>query len=215
MATKPKRPIDDRLLDTAIDQFGRKGLEGASTRAIAAAARTAMSSITYHYGGKDGLHIAAARHIGQQIGARMAAALGGQPNPSDLSPEAAVDAVLGMVDGFLGLMLAPESAPWARFIVREQLEPTKAFTILWEQFMKPLSGRLVALTERAGAGRWDAQESRLRALTMIGQLLVFRVARATALAMTQWDDIGATEAAAIRRVAHANVRAILSAGKSS
>ena len=215
MANKPKRPIDDRLLDTAIDQFGRKGLEGASTRAIAAAAKTAMSSITYHYGSKDGLHVAAARHIGQQIGARMAAALQGQPDPSALSPAAAIDAVLAMVDGFLGLMLSPESAPWARFIVREQLEPTQAFTILWEQFMKPLSGRLVVLTERAGAGRWDAQQSRLRALTLVGQLLVFRVARATALAMTEWEDIGPAEAAAIRNVVHANVRAILSRGPES
>lgn len=215
MPAKPKRPIDDRLLDTAIDQFGRKGLEGASTRAIAAAAKTAMSSITYHYGGKDGLHVAAARHIGQQIGARMAAALSGQPDPSDLSPQAAIDAVLAMVDGFLGLMLAPESAPWARFIVREQIEPSRAFTLLWDQFMKPLSTRLVALTERAGAGRWDAQESRLRALTIVGQLLVFRVARATALAVTQWDDVGPAEAAAIRRVVHANVCAILSRGMKS
>src|SRR5580693_10282184 len=67
--------IDDRLLDTAINQFGRKGIEGASTRAIATAAGTTMSAITYHYGSKQGLYLAAARHIAEQMGARMAPAL--------------------------------------------------------------------------------------------------------------------------------------------
>jgi AcrR family transcriptional regulator len=209
-AKKPKRPIDYRLLDTAIDQFGRKGLEGASTRAIAAAARTAMSSITYHYGSKEGLHLAAARHIGQQIGARMGAGLAGQPDPGGMTAAAALEAVLGMTDAFLGLLLSPESASWARFIVREQLEPTPAFRVLWDEFMQPLSARLVSLVGRAGAGRWDAEETRVRALALIGQLLVFRVARATVLALSGWSDVGPAEAAQIRAVAHSHVRATLS-----
>src|SRR5215472_19361062 len=71
----PAPSIDDRLLDTAVDHFGRRGIDGASTRAIAAAAGTAMPSITYHYGSKQGLYLAAARHIADQIGKRMAPAL--------------------------------------------------------------------------------------------------------------------------------------------
>ncbi len=43
--------VSAMLLDTAIDQFGRLGFEGASTRDIARASGTAMSSITYHFGG--------------------------------------------------------------------------------------------------------------------------------------------------------------------
>ena len=46
-------------------------------RAIATAAGTTMSSITYHYGGKQGLYLAAARHIADQMGERMAARAGG------------------------------------------------------------------------------------------------------------------------------------------
>src|SRR3546814_20399109 len=64
--------IEDRLLNTAIDQFGRDGLEGASTRRIASAAGTTMSAITYHYGGKEGLYLAAARHLVEQIKFRVA-----------------------------------------------------------------------------------------------------------------------------------------------
>lgn len=52
--------VQQRLLEIAIREFAAKGLDGASTRGIAAAAGTAMSSITYHYGGKEGLYLAAA-----------------------------------------------------------------------------------------------------------------------------------------------------------
>ena len=59
--------VQSRLLDIAISEFGAKGLEGASTRGIAAAAGTAMSSITYHYGGKEGLYLAAADRIAERM----------------------------------------------------------------------------------------------------------------------------------------------------
>lgn len=206
---RPKRPIDDRLLNVAIDQFGRRGLEGASTRAIAAAAKTAMSSITYHYGGKEGLYLAAARHIAEQMRQRFEAVLADAPEPSTLVPAAAVEQVLAMADPFLQTLLSPEAAPWARFIVREQFEPGKAFLILWNEFMSPLAGLLVALVARAGDGRWDEAQARLRSVALLGQILVFRVARATVLRVTGWDDIGPAHAADIRRVVRANIRAIL------
>ncbi len=60
--------VQQRLLDIAVEAFGRHGLEGASTREIAKAAGTAMSSITYHYGGKEGLYLAAAEHVAKEMG---------------------------------------------------------------------------------------------------------------------------------------------------
>ena len=63
---------NSRLLDVAIDHFGRLGLEGASTRSIARDADTLMSSITYHFGGKEGLYLAAADHIAGHMHAKIA-----------------------------------------------------------------------------------------------------------------------------------------------
>src|SRR3546814_4367559 len=60
-----------RLLDAAIDVFGRRGYEGASTRALAGAAGANLAAIPYHFGGKEGLYLAAATHIAEQIGGRM------------------------------------------------------------------------------------------------------------------------------------------------
>src|SRR5260370_3068388 len=97
--------IDQRLLDAAIDHFGRKGIEGASTRAIATAAGTTMSSITYHYGGKEGLYLAAARHIADRMGERMAPALAAPEtrSPEGEGPDAAMTEVLAIIDRFVAM----------------------------------------------------------------------------------------------------------------
>jgi AcrR family transcriptional regulator len=203
--------IDDRLLDTAIDQFGRKGIEGASTRAIAAAAGTTMSSITYHYGSKQGLYLAAARHIADQIGERMAPALATSVTQSreGEGPDAALKALLTIIDRFVEMMVHPESAAWARFIVREQMEPTEAFDVLYGGVMGRLVDHLSALIVRIGGGRCDAAEARLKTLAIVGQALVFRVARATLLRVTGWTDVDTGGAAAIRDIIRAHTAAIL------
>jgi AcrR family transcriptional regulator len=213
MARRPPNvaSIDDRLLDTAIDQFGRKGLEGASTRAIAAAAGTTMSAITYHYGSKEGLYLAAARHIADQMSERMAPALAASEGASrgDEGPDAALAALLTIIDRFVAVMVHPESAAWARFIVREQMEPTEAFDVLYGSVMGRLVDRLSLLIVRIGEGRFEPAEARLKVLAIVGQALVFRVARATLLRVTGWTDVDTEGAEAIRRVVRAHTNAIL------
>lgn len=203
--------IDDRLLDTAIDQFGRMGLEGASTRAIAAAAGTTMSSITYHYGSKQGLYLAAARHIADRMGGRMAPALAAseEQGRKGKGPDAAMTAVLTIVDRFVDVMVHPESAAWARFIVREQMEPTEAFDVLYGGMMGRLVDHLSALIIRISGGRCNAAEARLKTVAIVGQALVFRVARAAVLRATGWADVDADGAEAIRRIVRAHTVAIL------
>ena len=198
--------IDNRLLETAIDQFGRNGLEGASTRAIAAAAGTTMSSITYHYGSKQGLYLAAARHIADQMGERMAPALAESEARSrdGEGPDAALSAILAIIDRFVEMMVHPESAAWARFIVREQMEPTEAFDVLYSGVMGRLVDHLSALIVRIGEGRCDAAEARLKTVAIVGQALVFRVARATVLRVSGWTDIDTGGAATIRRIVRAH-----------
>jgi AcrR family transcriptional regulator len=203
--------IDDRLLDTAIDHFGRQGIEGASTRAIAAAAGTTMSSITYHYGSKQGLYLAAARHIADRMGERMAPALAVAETRrgEGEGPDAAMTSLLAIVDRFVEVMVHPDSASWARFVVREQMEPTEAFDVLYGGVMGRLVDHLSSLIVRIGEGRCDASEARLRTLAIVGQALVFRVARATLLRATAWTDVDPDGASAIRDVVRAHTRAIL------
>ncbi|MDG4869780.1 TetR family transcriptional regulator, partial [Guyparkeria sp. 1SP6A2] len=53
-------PTQTELIRAAIALFGTAGFGATSTRAIAARAGTNISSISYHFGGKDGLRLACA-----------------------------------------------------------------------------------------------------------------------------------------------------------
>ena len=142
------------------------GIEGASTRAIAAAAGTTMSSITYHYGSKQGLYLAAGasyrRTDGRTHGARPGRSRKrGAARARDPTPRCR--RLLAIIDRFVEMMVHPESAAWARFIVREQMEPTEAFDVLYGGVMGRMVDHLSALIvrNRRGSlrrGRGSAQD---------------------------------------------------------
>ncbi|NWO96312.1 TetR family transcriptional regulator, partial [Escherichia coli] len=89
---------------------GRHGFEGASTREIARASGTAMSSITYHFGGKQGLYLAAADHIAACVREIQGPALALARDVAGTGTrEQATEALLALLDGFAMMMIRPES----------------------------------------------------------------------------------------------------------
>jgi TetR/AcrR family transcriptional regulator, regulator of cefoperazone and chloramphenicol sensitivity len=200
-----------RLLDVALDHFGRFGIDGASTRAIAKDAQTPMSSITYHFGGKEGLYLATASHIAERMGTLLGPAIAKvaatcQPG---CTPAQAREALHILYAHAAAVLVSAESAPFARFIVREQANPTEAFNRIYDALMGPMLGRLAFLLGIASGGTLDESEARVRAITLMGQVLVFRVAREAALRAGGWKDIGAKELETIRRVLADHLDAML------
>ncbi len=55
------------LIHAALQLFGSKGFDATSTREIAALAKANIGSIAYHFGGKEGLRLAAADYIVETI----------------------------------------------------------------------------------------------------------------------------------------------------
>lgn len=203
--------LSERLIETAIDQFGRLGFDGAGTREIARASQTAMSSITYHFGGKEGLYLACADHIAGKLRERHAGALELLQNTAGLDRDAAIERSLGLIDIFAQTMLDPESQDWARFIMREQQAPTEAFERLYHGAMKPMIEGFGALLGRI---RPDLPDIELRALTMLifGQTLVLRAARASVCKALGTDTLGEKESALLRAQIRSNAIAILKGG---
>jgi AcrR family transcriptional regulator len=211
MPDKITNPTHSRLLAVAIDHFGRFGIDGASTRAIAKDAETPMSSITYHFGGKEGLYLATASHIAERMRRLLAPAIAKaaatcQPG---CTPEQAREALQAVYGHAAGVLVSEETAPLARFIVREQANPTEAFNRIYDGLMGPMLSRLAFLLGVASGGALDEQEGRIRALTLMGQVLVFRVARAAALRAGGWEEIEARELEVIRKVLADHLDAIL------
>ena len=202
----------NRLIEAALDSFGRLGFDGASTRQIADKAGINIALIKYHFGSKEALHVAVAEHIVSQISGLVGPAILKANAPETFSsPEAARQGLHQLIATFIDTILGEEKAEqWARFIVREQMQPTLAFEVIYRFIgtAHEVGTRLAATA--VGKDTVD-EEAKLRAFTVMGQVLVFRVAQALVLRRMNWQAITETERTKIKRVVIAHIDAILNA----
>jgi len=194
-----------RLLEAAIAVFGRHGFDGASTRMLASAAGVNLQAIPYHFGGKEGLYLAAADHIGMKIEAhvgptamKIRARLAAQPSGTPLPADEVRPLLAEMLETAARLMVGEESAAFARFIVSEQMEPTAAFERLYGKVMSPLLETARQLVGALIGANPESETVRLRTIATLGQILVLRVAHAAVMRQLRWTSVGADEFAAIK-----------------
>jgi AcrR family transcriptional regulator len=200
--------VQSRLLDIAVREFGSKGLDGASTRGIAAAAGTAMSSITYHYGGKDGLYLAAADYIAARMTSEMDGSLDAERAIASDDPAAAREGIHRMLSTFANKMAGEASGDWSLFIMREQMAPSEAFDRIYAGVMGQMLETLANLVCIATHST-DARAARILTLTLFGQVLILRGARATCLKLLDHDMIEPDDLADIKARLRANTDAMI------
>jgi AcrR family transcriptional regulator len=70
-ARRVRDDIRERLLESALREFGAKGFDGASTRAIAERADAHQPQIHYHFASKDALWSAAVDHLFAELARAM------------------------------------------------------------------------------------------------------------------------------------------------
>jgi AcrR family transcriptional regulator len=202
-------PAERRLIEAAIEQFGQRGVDAVGTRAIAKAAGVQMSAITYHFGGKEGLYLACARHIVQQISGRVERILADAADSQDVPGARA--SLLAIMGGLATAMTREDIAPLARFVLREQMNPSPAFDVIYEGYMRRIIDQVGGLLQRISGGTLKAEELRVRSMALLGQAFVFRFGRAALLRATEWTSIGQAESMAVRAAVLAHCEAILNA----
>ena len=187
-----------RLLEAGLDHFGRVGFEGANIRAIAAAAGANIAAINYHFGGKRGLYLAVANHIVEGISAAIGPiaaeiiAIAAKPRLAPAEARAALEQFVRTAGRLLAT--SPRAERWARFILREQLDPTDAFDIIYNSIMGRMHRTLTALVAAVLELDPESEQARLEAFSLLGQALIFRFARAAVLRRMGWEAIGEEEA---------------------
>ena len=202
----------ERLIEAAIDVFGRQGYEGATTRQIAKAADANLAAIVYHFGSKEALYLAVAEHLVGQINERMGPVLAFVEASFPERPAEALALLKRMLGAFVDVVLGnPEAERWARIVVRELLDPTEAFDVIYSFTGRVhlLATRLVGIALGADPA---AIETKLRAFTVIGQGIIFRVANAMVLRRIERDALGPDERETIKQILAANVDAMLAGG---
>jgi len=213
--TRSDRGAETRaqLIDAALEIFGRLGYEGATTRQIAKAANANLAAIVYHFGSKEALHLAVAEHVARSILTKIGPTLATIAAPeATATPEAARAALHRLIGTITDTLLGTAEAElWARFIVREQLQPTAAFDVIYGFMENAMTTALHIVTTILGVP--EDEEIRLRTITVLGQILVFRVAQTLVLRRMKWTAIGDGERAVIKQVILQNLDAILEGTK--
>lgn len=201
----------ESLIDAAIERFGKRGFDAVGTREIAAAVGTTMSSITYHFGGKEGLYLAAAEHIFDQLEQRLQQPAV-EPPGEGADRESRIAFICGQLVRVGTFMLREESAPFALFIGREQQDPSVDVLRLMTDKMRPMMEAFVA---QVAILRPDLDDRQARATThfLFGMAIMLRHSRASLKILLDCEDIDTATGAMLLAQLEATARLVLEGPK--
>lgn len=203
------------LLNAATIVFARSGFEAVGTREIGGVAGVNPALIAYHFGSKEGLYLAVFENMAtlmeQRISPTLEAidrALAMAVSPQESQRPAF--ALLGQLcDAMLALLADETSGPWGPLMMREQQAPSPAFDLFYERVMKRVLGTMTRLVLAVDPSR-DEVGARFAVVCLMGQLMVFRVARAGVMRHLDWRKVGATQLAQAQAMLRDNVERLFS-----
>ena len=181
-----------RLLEAGVELFAELGYERASTRTIARRAGVSLPALQYYFGGKEGLHVACAQYLTEDVRARLGPAsqrvrleLGRQ----DLTRAELLELLRAVFEPFLEAVAAERPESWALFFARAEGEHTPAYEALFQQIASPLLTLVREIVGRILGQSAASPEVIIRAVATIGQLSMVRRARPILLRVLGWPDL--------------------------
>ena len=202
------------LIHAALTQFGRFGYDGATTRDIAAEAKANIGSIAYHFGGKEGLHEACARHIVDTMQELARPVLTALPDTGSLQPDQAEALLRLALERMAGFVIGqPEAGAIVSFILRELDRPTAALDTVYTGVFEPVHRRFCEVWAAATGEDAESDATKIRVFTLIGQVVYFRIGREAVRRRMGWERVGEAETAQVVEAAQANLAAILTASR--
>ena len=153
-----------RLIDAGLAAFSAYGYDGVTTRALANRARVNQSAIPYHFGGKEGVYLAVADAICDELSHRLAPLLAHATAHAD--PAEALPDLLAQLYRLSQTDLPDRD----RFtlILLEQQHPSAAFERFDARLMQPLLATLTRLIAALSGQPPDSDAMRIRAHMLLG-----------------------------------------------
>jgi TetR/AcrR family transcriptional regulator, regulator of cefoperazone and chloramphenicol sensitivity len=191
----------ERLIAAAVELFGRRGFEGVGAREITAAAGVPLSAIPYHFTTKESLYWAVLARVSSQLGEALRPAAIQAAAAATGTPTAAAAALVDLQTALVQVFAAdPQTESWARLLLREHLDPSPAFDIVYGDAGGLAVDLLAALVARTTGRSPDDQSVKIEAFARIGQALVFRVVQHAIKRKLDWVTFGAVEAEQVAAV---------------
>jgi len=201
------------LIEAGLELFGEYGFKAASTRMLADMAGANIAAIPYYFGGKEGLYRAVVEHIVERVTGYMGLtqeALWQAKGQKPLKKTDARQYIRQIVEKAAHMFVdSDEPKKWALIVIREQVKPTEVFDVFHEGMMKKMHGRLSYLIAVAAGLDPDGAEARIRAHTVLGQILIFLCSRETILRQLGVKKLSSTHVDLIHQVIQAQVDALL------
>ncbi|HWG76301.1 MAG TPA: CerR family C-terminal domain-containing protein [Steroidobacteraceae bacterium] len=200
-----------RIIATALQIFGDQGYDQASTRQIAANAGVNPPALQYYFDSKEGLYRACVQTIIDRVLEVLAPAMQrAQASIRSRTRPAALEALLGLLDALADALVAAGAEAWSRFIARGKADGSEpAMTMMRERVSTPLRLAVCELIGLILREDPDAEQTRLRALTIMGQVSMCHANRQGTLAALGWQQFDARGIAAMKAVVRAHTRAAL------
>ena len=201
---EPGAPTRQKLVAAAIRSFGQKGYDGASIREIAEAAHVNIAGSPITSAARNSFTAPACSISPRPYRSGLGeAAPAGSPETMSAGKarQALKDRLLAMAEFILATPMPQASCAW------------------WCASNGPLAGLQHALCGVHGAraspplrsvveitgDEAESEATKLAVFSLLGQILVFRIARAGALKRMGWSDIGARELRALKDRIEINV----------
>jgi AcrR family transcriptional regulator len=176
-----------QLIEATVDVVAAVGYEGATTRALAQAAKTTLSAIPYHFGSKKELYLAAADMIAEYAAHRFAEAATLLDDTSDV--ELSVRFERTLIQLLHTMLEEAEPHAWTAFVARCAYDNDDAFALIHERAIAPLQKRLVHAASQFSGRSSDDEALRLRVIAIVTAVFSFRFLRGVMLRGMDWKSI--------------------------
>jgi AcrR family transcriptional regulator len=202
-----------RLLEAGLRVFGEKGPRGATVREVARAAGQNVAAISYYFGNKRRFYLAVIEAVVGEIRARLGDVLGQIQllrRSGERSPARATELLQAFLrEVYLRMLSRDEAVAIGQLIVREQLNPTSGFELLYTRGFRELHEALCFLVGMALGRDPRQREVIVRTHMLMGQVYFFAMAREGILRRLGWKHLEGAKARWVGGLIEEHVRVLL------
>jgi len=185
----------ERLVGAALELFGNKGFGAVGAREISKAAGAPLAAIPYHFGTKEALYRAALERVRKRMAEAIAPAAADAEAAVRGTPQEARDALLAFQGALLtAIAVAPEAKSWAKLLLREHMDPSAAFDLVYEDAARQAIELMARLIARASGRQPEEKVVLIKAFARMGEVLIFRTAQEAVTRRLGWSEFGTAEA---------------------
>ncbi|KAF5036074.1 HTH-type transcriptional dual regulator CecR [anaerobic digester metagenome] len=201
------RRTRERLLEEGLRLFAERGFEGVGIREVAAAAKTNIASIAFHFAGKEGLYAAVIARVAGELAALHRAALDAAAARTDADASPAARAGVMVAQLTEALLASNRSQSMSLLLQREFITPTASFDTIYDVALRPTLEAFSALVAAACGTAPATIDCKALAFSLFIVASAFARNKNTFLHFSEATAYTAQDAAAIGRALAAFVTA--------